>query len=105
MHNPLPISYSYSVFFCSHNPVTFPELLAVITESYKSMQYTMPRYEVRFSGKEEWEEISDIELVERLYKFYRKITPAIREMISGKELRTPDAVYRLKWRGGDTALP
>ena len=65
------------------------------------MQYTMPRYEVRFNGNEEWEEISDVELMERLYKFYQKVTPAIREMISGEELRTPDAVYRLKWRGGD----
>ena len=60
------------------------------------MLNAMPRYEVRFNGNEEWEEISDVELVERLYKFYRKVTPAIREMISGEVLRTPDAVYRLK---------
>ena len=68
------------------------------------MLNAMPRYEVRFSDNEEWEEISDVELVERLYRFYRKVTPVIIEMISGKELRTPDAVYRLKWRGGDSAL-
>ena len=64
----------------------------------------MPRYEVRFSGRKEWEEISDVELVNSLYKFYPKVTPVIREMIIGKELHTPDAIYRLKWRGGDSTL-
>ena len=66
------------------------------------MQHTMPRYEVRLSGEDEWEEISDVELMEKLYKFHNKVSPAIKEMIEGKQLQTPDAVYRLKWRGGDT---
>jgi len=35
-----------------------------------------------------------------LYKIYNKITPAIKEMIQGKEIQTSDAVYRLKWKGG-----
>jgi hypothetical protein len=58
----------------------------------------IPRYEVRYSGKQEWEEISDVELMGELYKFYRKVSPVIKQMISGNELLTPDAVYRLKWR-------
>ena len=62
---------------------------------------TMPRYEFRFPDKEEWQEISDVELMEGLYKVYDRVTPAIKEMIKGKELRTPEAVYRLKWEGGD----
>jgi hypothetical protein len=36
-----------------------------------------------------------------LYKIYNRITPAIKEMIQGKEVQTADAVYRLKWKGGD----
>ena len=68
------------------------------------LQYAMPRYEVRVSGKQEWVEISDVELMDCLYKFYRKVTPVIKQMIKGNELLTPDAVYRLKWRGGDSAV-
>lgn len=68
------------------------------------LQYAMPRYEVRYSGKEEWEELSDVELMDRLYKFYKSVSPVIKQMIKGEELRTPDAVYRLKWRGGDAAV-
>ena len=62
--------------------------------------HTMPLYEVRYHDREEWEEISDVELMERLYKTYKRVTPAIKEMINGKEVQTSDAVYRLKLNGG-----
>ena len=62
--------------------------------------YTMPLYEVRYHDREEWEEISDVELMERLYKTYKRVTPAIKEMINGKEVQTSEAVYRLKLNGG-----
>ena len=61
---------------------------------------TMPRYEVRYHEKGDWQEISDVELMEGLYKIYDRVTPAIKEMIQGKELRTTHAFYRLKWRSG-----
>jgi hypothetical protein len=64
------------------------------------------RYEVRYHEKEDWQEISDVEMMEGLYKIYNRVTPAIKQMIKGKELRTPDAVYRLKWigRGSRTVI-
>ena len=61
---------------------------------------SIPRYEVRYNESEDWKEISEIELMDGLYRLYRRATPAIREMLSGKELRTPNAVYRLKWQAG-----
>ena len=60
---------------------------------------TMPRYEFKFPDKENWQEISEVELMDGLYKIYDRVTPAIKKMINGKELRTPDAVYRLKMEG------
>ena len=60
---------------------------------------TMPRYEFKFPDKEDWQEISELELMDGLYKIYDRVTPAIKKMIKGKELRTPDAVYRLKMEG------
>ncbi len=64
------------------------------------------RYEVRYHEKEDWQEISDVEMMEGLYKIYNRVTPAIKQMIKGKELRTPDAIYRLKWigRGSRTVI-
>lgn len=65
---------------------------------------TMPRYEVRYDENGEWMEVSDIDFMDGLYKLYRRVSPAIKEMIHGKELRTPDAVYRLKWQFGNPRM-
>ena len=50
--------------------------------------YKMPCYEAKYFHKNYWEEISDIELMDGLYKIYNKITPVIKEMIHGKEVQT-----------------
>ena len=65
---------------------------------------TMPRYEVRYNETGEWMEVSDLDFMDGLYKMYRRVTPAIKEMINGKELRTPDAVYRLNWQLGNSRM-
>jgi hypothetical protein len=61
----------------------------------------MPRYEAKIDGEDSWKEITDIEMMEELYKHFDRVTPAVKEMINGKEFRTSDAIYRLKWKGGD----
>jgi hypothetical protein len=43
----------------------------------------------------------DIQSLDGLYKIYNKITPVIKEMMQGKEIQIADAVYRLKWKGGE----
>ena len=60
------------------------------------MKFEMPQYEARSHDRQEWNEISEIELMDGLYKIYRKVSPAIKEMIMGKEVETPDAIYRLR---------
>ena len=56
----------------------------------------MPQYEFWSHDKTDWKEISEIQLMDGLYKVCNKVTPAIKEMIMGKEVNTPDGVYRLK---------
>jgi len=63
--------------------------------------YALPLYEAKYNEKEEWIEISDVELMDGLYKIYKKVAPAIKQMIEGKEIVTPEAVYRLKLKGGE----
>jgi len=65
------------------------------------MMFAMPLYEVRCHDWENWEEISEIELLDRLYKIYKKVTSTMEEMIRGEEIVTPEAVYRLKLKGGE----
>ena len=64
------------------------------------LKFAMPLYEIKYHEKEEWEEISEIELMDGLYRIYNKVTPAIKKMLLGMEVETPDAVYRLKDQDG-----
>lgn len=64
----------------------------------------MPRYEVRYNENEEWKEISELELMNGLYRLYHRVSPAIKEMLTGKELRTPYGDYRLKWKFSNPSM-
>lgn len=66
--------------------------------------YALPLYEAKYNEKEEWQEISEVELMEGLYKVFDKVAPAIEKMIGGKEIDTPEAVYRLKIKGGERSV-
>ena len=59
--------------------------------------FEQPRFEVRCHERNEWQEISEIEIMDGLYKIYKRVTPAIKEMIKGKEVQTPDGLFRLKF--------
>ena len=56
----------------------------------------MAIYEVRYHGARDWEDISEIDLLQRLHESYERVTPAIQLLLEGHQLLTADAVYRLK---------
>ena len=59
------------------------------------LMFEMPRYEVKNNEGGDWKEISELELMDELYKNFNRVTPAIKEMIMGKEVKTPYGMYRL----------
>ena len=65
------------------------------------LKFSMPLYEAKYHEEEEWMEISEIDLMDQLYRTYKKVTPAIKEMIMGKEVETSHGIYRLKSKGGE----
>ena len=60
------------------------------------MKFKMLHYEVRYFDKTEWEKISEVEVLESLQNAFVRVTPALRDMIQGKQVTTPDAIYRIK---------
>jgi hypothetical protein len=66
------------------------------------LMFSMPLYEVQYHEEGVWREISELELMDDLYRMYKKVTPAIKEMIMGKEVETPYGRYRLKLKGGES---
>ena len=65
------------------------------------LMFSMPLYEAKYDEEEMWQEISELKLMDELYKTYKKVTPAIKEMILGNEVKTPYGIYRLKLKGGE----
>jgi DNA mismatch repair protein MutH len=60
------------------------------------MLFAMPSYEVKYRDKNEWEEISEINVLGSLQEVYSQVAPVIQEMIDGKQVPTPNAVYRIR---------
>lgn len=63
------------------------------------LKLAMPLYEVKYYEADEWKEISELDLMDTLYKTYKKVTPVIKKMMIGKEVETPYGIYRLKLKG------
>ena len=63
------------------------------------MNSKLPLYEVKYYGKDNWEDISDIDLLQKLRETYDRVIPAIQQILEGDLLLTPEAVYRLKAQG------
>ena len=62
------------------------------------MMFELPQYEVRSFDAAEWEDISEIEIMQKLHESFDRVTPAIQQMIEGQQVMTQYAVYRLKRR-------
>jgi len=63
------------------------------------MKARMSLYEVRYHDKEIWEDITDVDLIQKLRDTFERVIPAIQKLLEGDLLLTPDAIYRLKVRG------
>jgi hypothetical protein len=60
------------------------------------MKFKMLHYEVRHFDRTEWEKITEVEVLESLLDAFVRITPALKalkDMIRGKQVTTPDATY------------
>ena len=62
----------------------------------KRMEIKLTQFEVKYFDREDWEEISEVTALVRLQDSFDQIAPLIIEMLNGKEIVTPQAVYRMK---------
>jgi hypothetical protein len=60
------------------------------------MIFKMLCYEVKYYDKNYWEKISETKVLERLQENFDRVTPALQEMIQGKQVLTPTAAYRVR---------
>ena len=62
----------------------------------------MHQYERKYHDREEWEDISEAVLLAEIIDLNGRLTPTIQQIIEGKQVLTPNAVYRLKPKGTDS---
>ena len=60
------------------------------------MRFKIPQFEVKHFDRGDWEEISEIAVLEKLVDRFDRITPVLTEMLQGKEIITPDGIFRMK---------
>ena len=60
------------------------------------MMFKMPQYEVRYHDNTEWQAISEVKVLESLQESFFWVTPALQDMIQGKRVMTPVAIFRIK---------
>ncbi len=65
-------------------------------QGFSGMHFKIIQYEVKYSGENQWKEISEKTCMEILVDSFDPLTPVIAEMLNGQEIKTPDAIYRLK---------
>jgi hypothetical protein len=65
-------------------------------QGVSGMQFKFIQYEVKYIGENQWKEISEKTCMEFLVDSFDPLTPIIAEILNGKEIKTPYAIYRLK---------
>ena len=63
--------------------------------------YEMPLYYAKYHETDDWVEISELKLMDQLYQSFNKVTPVIKEMLAGKEIKTEHGIYKLILNGND----
>jgi len=65
------------------------------------MRSQLSQFELKRFGMKDWEEVSEITALAKLVDRYGRVTPVLTDMIQGKEIITPDGVFRIKNCGNE----
>jgi len=63
------------------------------------MQFEISHYEFKVSNSGDWQGIPEKLVLEKLVDFFDPLTPLLAEMIQGKEVTTPEGIFRMKKSG------
>lgn len=65
------------------------------------MRSQLSQFELKRFGMKDWEEVSEITALAKLVDRYGRVTAVLTDMIQGKEIITPDGVFRMKNCGNE----
>jgi hypothetical protein len=65
------------------------------------MRFQIPQFEFKHVGSEDWKEVPEITVFEKLVDKYGRVIPLLTDMMQGKEIVTADGVFRMKICGNE----
>jgi hypothetical protein len=60
------------------------------------MQFTITCYEVKKAGNNNWQEISEKMMLDKLADNFNQVTPIITKMLQGNEITAETEIYRIR---------
>ena len=60
------------------------------------MHFKLSQYEFKDSNRDDWQKVSESFVLEKLVDIFDPLTPLLAEMIQGKEIITPEGIFRMK---------
>ena len=59
------------------------------------MKLALSKYEIKSSDTHCWQRISEVVVLKILQDNFELITPKIEDMLQGKEIKTPNGIFRI----------
>ena len=63
------------------------------------MHFEISQYEFKISNSDAWQRVPEKLVLEKLVDVFDPLTPLLAEMIQGKEVTTPEGIFRMKKSG------
>jgi hypothetical protein len=63
------------------------------------MHFEISQYEFKVSNSDDWQRVPEKLVLEKLVDFFDPLTPLLADMIQGKEVTTPEDIFRMKKSG------
>ena len=60
------------------------------------MQFTITCYEVKKAGDDNWQEISEKMVLDKLADNFNQVTPILAKMLQGNEIAAETEIYRIR---------
>ena len=65
------------------------------------MQFKISQYEFKDSNGDSWQKVSESFVLEKLVDIFDPLTPLLAEMLQGKEITTPEGIFRMRKSGNE----
>ena len=61
----------------------------------------MSQFQVKYFDEDDWQEVSETFVLEKLVDNFDRLTPLLSELVQGKEIITPEGFFRKKNCGNE----